>query len=172
MTIIYICVNWIMYSKCLWRYEQHFLFITGVFTYEEQEVLHVWLCKEKEKEAHNQTKLIIESVWIVTKYVWRFIWIAQVSLTPGDGLLGLHVSDFAAVFIITGRVEGDALGQMELPSSLKGQVGLLGALDLHPILHQFDINVWGVEVTHVADQHVVLAINAWVTAVNLDFWWS
>lgn len=45
-----------MYSKCLWRYEQHFLFITGVFTYEVQEVLHVCICKEKKEEASYQNK--------------------------------------------------------------------------------------------------------------------
>lgn len=92
------------------------------------------------------------------------------SLTPGVGLGILHVSDAAFVFVTLGGCEGDALGQMKVPALLKGQVGLLGSWNLHIILHQFDVNVWGVEATHVADELVCFVKLPRVTAVNLDFW--
>lgn len=82
------------------------------------------------------------------------------------------MSDSAGEFVIAGGSEGDALGQMKLPSLLKGQVGLFCIWNHLAILQQVNCNVWGVEVTHVADQCVLFAKLTRVTTVNLDFWWS
>lgn len=80
------------------------------------------------------------------------------------------MSDVAGERVTAFGVEGDTLGQMKLPALLEGQVGLLGIRNLNTVLLQLDLDVWGVEVTYVADQRVLFAELTRVTAVNLDLW--
>lgn len=80
------------------------------------------------------------------------------------------MSDLADVFVLPRRREGNVLGQMEVPVLSEAQVGLDGVDDLLSVLEQLDGDVRGVELTDVADQHVLLFELCRSVAVYLDHW--
>lgn len=97
---------------------------------------------------------------------------SPVSPTPDVGLGRVFaMGDLAAVLVARRGHEGDALGQVEAPVALEGQVGLIGAIHLLLVLQQLDAEVRGVEAAHVADQDVLLAKEAWLFAVHLHLRW-
>lgn len=78
------------------------------------------------------------------------------------------MGDPAGVRLPLRGFEGGALGQVELPVLLEGQVGLIGVLELGSILQKLDGDVRRVEVVDMADQDVVLPIHSRVPAVHLN----
>lgn len=79
------------------------------------------------------------------------------------------MTDSAGVHLSNLGVEIDKLCQVELPALLERQIGLLAAWDLLPVLQELNGDVWGVEATDIADQHVWFPILSRVTAVHLHF---
>lgn len=80
------------------------------------------------------------------------------------------VFDATGVLDALDRFELHALGQVELPGGLEGQVGLEGPRDFLPVLQQLDADVRRVEATGVADQPIVRSLQPGPVAVHLDLW--
>lgn len=87
---------------------------------------------------------------------------------PGVVLGLLHVGDLADVLVVRLGSDVHVLGEVEVPVLVEGQVGLLGAADLHAVLQDLDGDVWRVEVGDAADKGVVLTILGRPAAVHLD----
>ena len=92
----------------------------------------------------------------------------QLKLTPGVVLNAGPVSDLADVGLSGRRGEGGVPGEVEVPALVEGQVGLLGAGQLHAVPQELDLDVGRVEAAHVADQGVALAEHCGAAAVHLD----
>ncbi len=79
------------------------------------------------------------------------------------------MTDSAGVLLSHLGGEVNILGQVELPTLLEGQVGLLTVRDLLPVLQELNGDVRGVKATDVADQCVFFPILSRVAAVHLHF---